>query len=535
MSSFPPSPVDKSTNKLVSPPGDTGTRTPGSTVGNPTFGRDDDDHEMVIQHLPASFPTTFDYDSLQVILKLVYGSSLVPDPKGWIEELDDLLGVRLGAVRYDDFSVIESVDVLAHLDPMDHSKLWAPIRTARLKAVLDYLTLVTPSLSSTLTFDSLASLAKAAVIHKTPLDQDTPLALSNKNSSDDTDTSLLKKVDIPKLTIFKGEPSDWFTWSENIRVTLGQVGVSQAISDPSFTTKYPKMSERVFYSIYAAVQQGHAGSLAKQLEMSNSRDAFQLWSLLTKEFETDTNKLNQSLYMVQKLLNLKLTKDIPVAQFRNDFRTQWLEYRNMNAKMADEKDFIRPLMLMSLQDDTYDKVREKILRDPNLTVPDFLEELRNREQIIQGVNGDTMSNIDGSPGSSVRGRRSQQAGGSKSSSAGTKQPPTGNQPLKGPWNIPLIHKSWIDMMGQGVFNFLVKWRRAAHGTNISHDQLIKQFQIVKDKSSVGNKKRDATKSTQPNPGDDNETKESAPKKVKFLLRDSRRVVTERPDTSSSSN
>jgi hypothetical protein len=91
------------------------------------------------------------------------------------------------------------------------------------------------------------------------------------------------------------------------------------------------------------------------------------------------------------------------------------------------------------------------------------------------------------------------------------------------------------MMGQGVFNFLVKWRRAAHGTNISHDQLIKQFQIVKDKSSVGNKKRDATKSTQPNPGDDNETKESAPKKVRFLLRDSRRVVTERPDTSSSSN
>ena len=118
MSSSPPSPVDKSTNTLVSLPGDTGTRTPGSPVGNQTFGRDDDDNEMVIQNLPANFPTTFDYASLQVILKLVYGSSLVPDPKGWIDKLDDLFGVRLGAVRYDDFSVIKSVDVLAHSSPL---------------------------------------------------------------------------------------------------------------------------------------------------------------------------------------------------------------------------------------------------------------------------------------------------------------------------------------------------------------------------------------------------------------------------------
>ena len=248
--------------------------------------------------------------------------------------------------------------------------------------------------------------------------------------------------------------------------------------------------------------------------------------------------------MVQRLLGLKLTKDIPVSQFRDNFRTQWLEYRKINPIMANEKDFLRPLMLMSLQDDSYDKVREKILADPSLTVDDFLEELRNREQILQGINGEDMTNIDGTAADPIRGRRTQTSHTDKSSkktfdrSSGSG---TGDSGLSGPWNIPLIPKSWMNMLGKGVFQTLLQWQSTAHGKNITVDQLRKQFEVVRyDTGGSGQGKKrghSATRSpssTSPSQsGGTNDSASPSPKKVKFALRESRRIITERIDTSSS--
>jgi hypothetical protein len=487
--------------------------------------------------------TIFEQTQLERIVELCFGSDQVPHMLDWIEQLDDLLGAKLGAVRPTDLTVLDTDMILSQLDPLVHTKFVSPVRSIRLRVILDYLLLVKPHITDTVTYDVLSTMVKGVTVTKLPPgmppDQDTtallpPPVVTPPKKTPDGNGTLFDKLDLPKLTKFTGDRGEWFKWSESVRVAFGSVGASGSLTDQDFHAQYPKVSERVFYVLYAALQAGTCGGLARQFEMASDLNAFLLWTRITQEYETDTNKLNQSLYMVQRLLGIKLTKDIPVSQFRDNFRTQWLEYRKINPIMANEKDFLRPLMLMSLQDDSYDKVREKILADPSLTVDDFLEELRNREQILQGINGDDMNNIDGTAADSIRGRRT-------NTEKSNKKAPirngggTSDSTLSGPWNIPLIPKSWMGMLGKGIFQTLLQWRTAAHGKNITVDQLRKQFEVIKYDTGgdpgQGKKRKDSAPSTQSPSTDD--TKSPPPKKVRFALRESRRIVTERADPSSS--
>jgi hypothetical protein len=49
--------------------------------------------------------------------------------------------------------------------------------------------------------------------------------------------------------------------------------------------------------------------------------------------------------------------------------------------MAVEPDFIRPLMLMVVQDDNYDLIHMSIIANPWLTIPQFLDNLRDRVNV----------------------------------------------------------------------------------------------------------------------------------------------------------
>jgi hypothetical protein len=249
------------------------------------------------------------------------GTYTVPDCDTWITQLDDLLGIRLGAVRLSDIEVLDTATILALLDSQAHSKYVTPVRTMRLKTILDYVTLVSPSLDPSMTFDSVLSLAKAAVARKTPSPVVTPVVTPTKPVGPDFDGALSKKVDLPKLTNFKGNTGEWYTWSEGVRIHLGSAGVNGAITDPNFAQAHPVMTNKpVFFVLYAAILQGNAGSLAKEMEINANFDAYALWQRLTKDYDTEANKLNVSLYLVQRLMDIKLTKSVPVLQFRNKFR-----------------------------------------------------------------------------------------------------------------------------------------------------------------------------------------------------------------------
>ena len=353
------------------------------------------------------------------------------------------------------------------------------------------------------------------------------------------------------MTNFKGDTGEWYTWSEGVRIQLGSAGVSGAITDSNFAQAHPVMTKRVFFVLYAAILQGNAGSLAKEMEINANFDAYALWQRLTKDYDTEANKLNVSLYLVQRLMDIKLTKSVPVSQFRNKFRDTWLEYKQVNPRMAVEPDFIRPLMLMAVQDDDYDLIRESIIADPSLTIPQFLDDLRDRDTILKGVNGENMRNIDGQAGSTVRGRRAptHNAGGGKSHYAKknndhhSSHRGTSDRDLSGPWNVPYIPRTWKQMLGGGVFSTLNKWRTTAHdGSSIAMSELNKQFEVDKQQYPSSSKKRrnsavqDSTSTTRTR-NDDGQTDDAGTsvKKVKFVLRDSRRTVTERDATPASSS
>ena len=506
--------------------------------------------EVLEAAAPVAPTTTFNLADLNSMVELCYGTYTVPDRDTWITQLDDLLGIRLGAVRLSDIEVLDTATILALLDSQTHSKYVTPVRTMRLKTILDYVTLVSPSLDPSMTFDSVLSLAKAAVARKTPSPVVTPVVTPTKPAGPDFDGALSKKVDLPKLTNFKGDTGEWYTWSEGVRIQLGSAGVSGAITDSNFAQAHPVMTKRVFFVLYAAILQGNAGSLAKEMEINANFDAYALWQRLTKDYDTEANKLNVSLYLVQRLMDIKLTKSVPVLQFRNKFRDTWLEYKQVNPRMAVEPDFIRPLMLMAVQDDDYDLIRESIIADPSLTIPQFLNDLRDRDTILKGVNGENMRNIDGQASSTVRGRRAptHNAGGGKSHYAKknndhhSSHRGTSDRDLSGPWNVPYIPRTWKQMLGGGVFSTLNKWRTTAHGSSIAMSELNKQFEVDKQQYPSSSKKRrnsavqDSTTTTRTRT-DDGQTDDAGTsvKKVKFVLRDSRRTVTERDATPSSSS
>lgn len=240
--------------------------------------------------------TIFDNIQLGHIVELCFGSDHVPDMSDWMEQLDDLLGIKLGAVRPTDLTVLETDTIISHLDPAVHTKYASPVRTIRLRvSIIDYyLTRVTPNLTATMTYETLSTMVKAVDASKLR-DTTLPAEVSPPKKSSDTDGTLFEKLDLPKLSKFNGDRSEWFKWSESVRVAFGSVGVSGSLTDQNFYTKYPQVSERVFYVIYAALQSGTCGGLARQFEMASDLNVFKLWSRITQEYETDTNKLNQSL------------------------------------------------------------------------------------------------------------------------------------------------------------------------------------------------------------------------------------------------
>ena len=165
--------------------------------------------------------------------------------------------------------------------------------------------------------------------------------------------------------------------------TIGQAGFGRFLSDEAMTDKHPDVAESIFYSLRGAVHGGQAQYMAQGLLDDERLDPTALWSTLLAYYDTELNRANVVLYDTRRFLNVTLHPDTTASKFVTEVRGILQRLRKNSAKLAEDRDTIRALLLSAIKDDDYDIVQDTIIRTPDIPIETMLSELRNRENSLQ--------------------------------------------------------------------------------------------------------------------------------------------------------
>jgi hypothetical protein len=205
-------------------------------------------------------------------------------------------------------------------------------------------------------------------------------------------------------------------------------------------------------------------------------DPSELWSALKEYYDTALNRANVVLFDIRRLLHLRLDPDNPASKFISAYRECLQRLRKNHARLSKDTDTLRALLLVAIQDDDFEIVRDSIVHKPDLSVKSILTELREREtslmmrdQASRGIGGD------GSSGNRTS-RRTKQAstskkGGTHNSLVCSADNPGGNSNR---WSIPRYPDSWKKAIGNSLFKLLLDLCTDAHKGK-TQDQLNSEY------------------------------------------------------------
>ena len=190
-------------------------------------------------------------------------------------------------------------------------------------------------------------------------------------------------------------------------------------------------------------------------------DPTTLWLALESYYDTALNRANVILFDIRRLINIRLDPDNTATKFISEYRECLQRLRKNNANIADDNDTLRALLLVAMQDDDFEAVRDSIVSKPDSTVDtSILTELRERETSLM-MKDHAATHIGGDGVSSTRySRRTTQ------SNAGTGS----NKPSGGidyatafrKWVITKYPITWKHAFGIPLFKLLLDWRTKAH-------------------------------------------------------------------------
>jgi hypothetical protein len=350
------------------------------------------------------------------------------------------------------------------------------------------------------------------------------------------------KKSLSTLDEFSGLDEDYFAWKDTTVNSMGIHGFGRFLNDASVTTKHPDIAESVFYSLRAAVHGGQAQYIAQAMVDENRLDPVALWSDLEAYYDTALNRANVVLFDVRRLLSIRLDPDVSGSKFVSDFRDCLQRLRKNNARLAEDTDTLRALLLVAIQDDAFEMVRDSIVHKPGTSVETILTEIRERETSLYMK--DQASSISGDGTGTRYSRRVTQL------SPGTQQQRSlgdagGPQFGSRKWNIPKFPDNWKSAIGASFFKLLLEWRVEAHKGR-TQSQLNERFNTVvesfKTSASAGGKKKTRSRRTKKasdntsgasNNNDSGNDDGSDPQgddtvtRKRIRLQKSRRVITER--------
>ena len=329
----------------------------------------------------------------------------------------------------------------------------------------------------------------------------------------------INKKTVPTIDTFSGLDEDFFAWKDKSVNTLGRSGLTSYLSDATLYATNKELAESVFYTIREALTGGVASSHAETLVDRDTLNPTILWSNLLQYYDTDLNRANVVLFEIKRLLALSLNIDNTPVQFISDFRECLQRLRKSNAKVADDTDTLRALLLVAIQDDSYDSIRDTIVEKPKRNIDELLTDIRQKDTSLQIKDG------------------ARDISGEYSKTRRTQMPRTpykGNPKVnvseaikKGQWIIPHYPDGWKEAFGEKMFKVLMDWRKSACFHHKLQSDLNTNYALHVDSKSPKRSRKTTTQEDEKDSQEDNTSAPSSPKKRRILLNKSRRVVTER--------
>ena len=351
------------------------------------------------------------------------------------------------------------------------------------------------------------------------------------------------KKAVPNIDKFSGKDEDYFTWRESTINILGTAGFGRFLDEGEMAVKHPEVAESVFYSLRGAVHGGQAQSTAQGMLDDKQLLPEKLWAKLEEYYNTALNRANVVLFDIRRLLNIRLDPQTTATKFISDFRDCLQRLRKNNARLSDDNDTLRALLLVAIQDDDFELVRDSIVHKPDSSVESILTELRERETSL--MMKDQASNLSGDGTSNSRYSRRTQL--SKPRGGGSKQQSGGNQSTGDrKWSIPRLPDTWKKSFGASLFKLLLDWRADAHKgktqaqLNTDYDTVVEAYRPGQAGQNSGRRSRATTVSQSPTTTtttdtdtsvyasvDNSNVAEEPQQRKRIRLQKSRRVVTER--------
>lgn len=423
--------------------------------------------ESAAQVTPGKPTVSFALDStmIQRIVALLEHS----DPPAASKAVADLFD-QLGATTWDHLGVFGGDDAVALINSDKTSTVYQtlskPIVLKRIGWIVQFARHGT--LTSTTTIKD--------VIHEITVASS---ATTNPGTMTTSPSSVVDKKNIPKLESFSGLDEDWHPWSVKATDAFGRAGLIRYLTDLNLCTTNPEVAESVFYAIKQATNSGHGQSIANEMHSKGQHEPTKLWSGLKQYYDTAVNRANVVLFEIRRLLALRLDPDTVPTKFISDYRASLLRLTESKATLVQDTDTLRALLLVAIQNDDFDTVRDDILRSPSKDLNDFLTAIRDRDSSLQMK--DAGRDITGD-GVNKRYIRRTNTSSDQSGSRSTK------------WYIPHFPRTWANVMDKNIYRLITKWRDDAIRNNTSQWKLNENYDIVTDQykktmSSHGKRRR----------------------------------------------
>ena len=226
------------------------------------------------------------------------------------------------------------------------------------------------------------------------------------------------------------------------------------------------------------------------------------------------------------MLNLELTSSIQATKFISDFKDCLTRLRKVKAKLANDNETLRALLLLAIQDQNFDPVRDEILKSPTKTIEDLLTDLQERDSSLAIRDA---SHTDLSGDGRMLSRRSVTFDDDKKNK-------NHNKFQKKEWRIPYYPNGWRDAVGPKLFKVLCSWRSDAikglsqHKLNSTYDLKVEGVKPKehgnggKNKRKIRHVSKDKEKETE---SDVEEETFTPPKRSCIRLAKTNDIVTER--------
>ena len=331
------------------------------------------------------------------------------------------------------------------------------------------------------------------------------------------------RKNVPELDTFKGTDEDSFGWMEDTLTKLGTAGLARYLTDSAVVAKNPDLAESVFYALRRATMNGLAKHVSEDLINLQIFNPIDLWSNIEKYYDVNVNKANVILYEIKRLLALELNTSMTATKFISDYKDCLTRLRKVKAKIANDNETLRALLLLAIQDPNFDTVRDEILKSPNKSIEDLLTDLRERDSSL--AIRDSYHNEISGDGLSYSRR-------SVAFEKGSKYSKNANTDGKKEWKIPFFPHGWKEAIGQKIFNHMISWRMESNKGH-TQQELNNEFDLKVEKmnnNQRGNKRTSRKTTVQENSGDEKEEEnedDKPQKRARIRLAKSNDILTEK--------